>query len=282
MNNYLVMYADFNKEKNRKAWFITLGVAGALLLFFILWKWPLPTIPQPIAEEYIEVDLGNSEFGSNLEEDMLPGDPAQAQQTAYNAPQPTPAANDDAKDADEDEAPDAAVVKKPLVVNPNATKINADNKTVKTNTTPAPAVVAPPVKKAVMGKTMGSNGNGGNGADTYKPGGGDGTGGTGNRGSVGGDPNGRGTGTPRNLGIRTVNIPSQSFEDDFNESGKVVLDIVVNSDGKLISASYQPSGSSITNRNQIEIAKRRAAQIAYPKYEGGFKQRLSINFQVKG
>jgi periplasmic protein TonB len=282
MNNYLMLYADFNKEKNRKATFITMGVAGALLVLFIFWSWPLPTVPKPVVEEYIEVDLGNSELGSNLEEDMLPGDPAPAQQTAYNAPQPTPAANDDAKDADEDEAPDAAVVKKPLVVNPNATKINADNKTVKSNTPPAPAVVAPQKPRAVMGKTMGSNGNGGNGSDTYKPGGGDGSGGTGNRGSVGGDPNGRGTGTPRNLGIRTVNIPSQSFEDDFNESGKVVLDIVVNSDGKLISASYQPAGSSITNRNQIEIAKRRAAQIAYPKYEGGFKQRLSINFQVKG
>jgi periplasmic protein TonB len=281
MNNYLLMYADFNKEKNRKASLITLSVAGALIALFILWKWPLPTIPQPIADEYIEVDLGNSELGSNLEEEMLPGDQAPAQQVAYNAPQSTPSADDNAKDADENEAPDAAVVKKPTIVKPNATNINADNKTVKSTST-TPAVVAPPKPRAVMGKTMGSNGNGGNGAETYKAGGGDGTGGTGNRGSVGGDPNGRGTGTPRNLGIRTIQIPSQSFEDDFNESGKVVLDIVVNSDGKLISASYQPSGSSITNRNQIEIAKKRAAQITYPKYEGGFKQRLSINFQVKG
>jgi hypothetical protein len=78
-----------------------------------------------------------------------------------------------------------------------------------------------------------------------------------------------------------VNIPARNFQDDFKESGTVALDIVVDADGRLISATYQPAGSSITNRNQIEIAKRRAAEIGYPKYEGGFKQRITMNFQVR-
>jgi periplasmic protein TonB len=282
MNNYLLMYADFEKQKNRKAGLLTLGVTGLLALLFIMYKWELPTVSPPVAQEFIEVDLGNSDVGSNQQEEQLPGDPAPAQQVAYNNPQPTPAQAEEAKDIPEDPTSDAPAIKKPVVAKTNATKIDVDNKPVKSTAVQAPVVQAPPKPRAVMGRTMGSNGNGGNGADTYSPGGGDGTGGTGNQGSIGGNPNGRGSGTPRNLGIRTVNIPSQSFEDDFNESGKVVLDIVVNSDGKLISASYQPSGSSITNRNQIEIAKRRAAQIAYPKYDGGFKQRINIVFQVKG
>jgi periplasmic protein TonB len=283
MNNYLLMYADFEKQKNRQASLITLGVTGLLLLLFIMWKWQLPTVAQPKAEEYIEIDLGNSETGANQQEEQLPGQPAPAQQVAYNTPQPTASQADDSRDVEEDPASDAPAIKKPIVVKANPTKIDVDSKTVKTaHTSTTPVVQAPVRPRAVMGRTMGSNGNGGNGAETYSPGAGDGTGGTGNQGSIGGNPNGRGTGTPRNLGIRTVNIPSQSFEDDFNESGKVVLDIVVNSEGKLVSASYQPSGSSITNRNQIEIAKRRAAQIAYPKYDGGFKQRINIVFQVKG
>jgi periplasmic protein TonB len=283
MNNYLLMYADFEKEKNRKASLITLAIAGALVFLFFMWKWQLPTVSQPKADEYIEIDLGNSDVGSNQQEEQLPGQPAPAQQVAYNTPQPTAAQADDSKDVEEDPTSDAPAIKKPVVVKANPTKIDVDNKTVKTNhTTPAPVVQAPPRPRAVMGRTMGSNGNGGNGAETYSPGAGDGTGGTGNQGSIGGNPNGRGTGTPRNLSARTYNFPSQTFQDDFNESGKVVLDIVVNSDGKLVSASYQPSGSTITNRNQVEIAKRRAGQIAYPKYDGGFKQRITIHFEVNG
>jgi hypothetical protein len=79
-----------------------------------------------------------------------------------------------------------------------------------------------------------------------------------------------------------VQIPSASFEDDFNESGKVALDVVVNANGKLISTTLQPRGTTTSNRKMIDIAKRRAYEISYPKYEGGFKQTIVFDFKVRG
>ena len=155
-------------------------------------------------------------------------------------------------------------------------------KTVKNNptenATPAPPTPQP---KAALGRTVGGNGNGGNGAENYKPGTGEGQGGgPGDQGSVGGNPNGRDY-RPRQLGAKVVSMPSKSFEDDFNESGKIVLDIAVDENGRLLSATYQPRGSTISNRNQIEIAKRRARELPYPKYPGGFKQPHVFVFDVK-
>ena len=68
------------------------------------------------------------------------------------------------------------VLQAKVVAKPNATRIDDNNKTVKqtTATTPQPVTQAPPKPRAVLGRTTGSNGNGGNGADTYKPGSGEG------------------------------------------------------------------------------------------------------------
>lgn len=288
MSKYINMTAEFEKEKNRKASAITLGIAGLLLLLVYLVKWPLPTITQTVFEEVMEVNLGTGDEGFGTDQPLLPGDPAPAQQTAYNPPQPVRAATSEAKDIETDDRPDndAPAITKPAVTSPKATKIDDNNKTVKTNntTSPQPVVQAPPKPKAVLGRTVGGQGNGGNGADSYSPGGSEGiAGGTGDQGRPGGDPNGRSyTGTPRNLGIRTVSFPAQNFEDDFDESGKIALDIVVDANGKLKSATFQPKGSTLSNRKQIDIAIRRAYEIPYPKYEGGFRQTIIVDFKVRG
>jgi periplasmic protein TonB len=79
-----------------------------------------------------------------------------------------------------------------------------------------------------------------------------------------------------------VNIPAQSFEDDFNEGGTIALDIEVDPNGRLTSANYQVSGSSLPRSSkQYNIALTRAKQIKFPQYEGGFKQKLSFTFSVK-
>jgi hypothetical protein len=285
MNNAISMSAEFERQKNMQASALTAGFAGAILLLILMVKWSIPVKTERPVEEAIEINLGNSDHGSGTDQPQLPGEPAPAQQVAYTPPQPSFAREESVKDVAADETDHAApAIIKPTVSKPDATKINNESKVVKaSNPTPQPVVAAPAKPRAVMGRTVGGNGNGGNGADTYKPGGNEGVaGGVGDQGRVGGNPNGTSyTGTPRNLGIRTVNIPSRSFEDDFKESGTVALDIVVDENGRLSSASYQPAGSSITNRSQIEIAKRRAAELSYPKYAGGFKQRITMNFQVR-
>lgn len=260
-----------------------IAIALLLIIWFVKFYEPLPPAMPP--EDAIEVNLGSSDVGSGNDQPELPGEPAPAQQVAYTPPQAVSnAADEPARDVPENNEADAPPVIKPTNTKPDAKKFNVETKPVKTTTPPNNNPPAPPAPqpKAVMGQVRGGNGNGGNGAATYKPGTGEGQGGgPGDQGSVGGNPNGRDY-RPRQLGVRVVSIPAQSFEDDFNEGGTIVLDIEVDPSGRLTSASYQVSGSSLPRSSkQYNIALARARQIKYPQYEGGFKQKLSFNFSVK-
>lgn len=282
------MTAEFEKEKNRKAGAITLGITAALVFLFFLVKWPLPTLEQPQFQELMEVNLGSGDEGFGTDQPLLPGEPAPAQQMSYTPPQPVKAQTSDAKDFDTDDRPDndAPALTRPPVTKPNATKIDENNKTVKTNntTSPQPVVQAPPRPRAVLGRTVGGNGNGGNGADSYSRGGNEGVaGGTGDQGQPGGDPNSSNYNGPRkNFGVQVFNLPSQSFEDDFNENAKVAMDVVVDAAGKVLSATYQARGSTTSKRELIEIARRRAFQLKFNSSENGQKGTAVFNFVVKG
>jgi outer membrane biosynthesis protein TonB len=278
------MTADFERQKNLQASLYTAGIAGAMLLLVFLVKFYEPIVHPPPQEEIIDINLGSSDVGSGNDQPQLPGAPAPEQQVAYTPVRETPQSSSEAvKDVEENNERDAPPVYKPAVTKADAKKINEETKVEKVtqttaNVTPTPA---PPRPRAVMGQVRGGNGNGGNGADTYKPGTGEGQGGgPGDQGSIGGNPNGKNY-TPRRLAVRTVSIPTRSFEDDFKESGKIVLEISVDENGRLISANFQPRGSSISNRSQIEIAKRRARELSYPKYPGGFKQNIEFGFEVR-
>lgn len=282
------MTAEFERQKNIKASAITLGIGGLLLLLFIIIKFPLsaehdPPLP---AEEFMEVNLGSGDVGSGNDQPLLPGEPAPAQQVAYTPPQAVQSDVADAKDVETDDRDDndAPVIRKPTVASTTATRIDNNNKVVKTTPAPAPVVAqAPPRPKATMGRTTGGNGNGGNGADTYKPGTGEGiAGGTGDQGRPGGDPNGRNySGTPKNFGVRVLNLPAQSFEDEFNENAKVAMDVVANDAGKVTSATYQPRGSTTSNRQMIDIARRRAFELKLGSSDGGQKGTVIFNFKLK-
>jgi periplasmic protein TonB len=283
MNNYYLMTAEFERQKNIKASAITFGVAVVLLLIMLFYKWPLPTIPPVPLQEFIEVDLGNGDPGSGTDHPLLPGEPAPAQQQAYNPPQPVQSTVSDAKDIETDDRAEnvAPEIRRPTVSNPTSTKIDNNNKVVKSSPTTQPAVTqAPPRPRAVLGRTVGGNGNGGNGADTYSPGTG-GPGGTGN--GNGGSGGGTGTGTgPRHLGTQIVSIPSQSFEDDFTQSGKIALEILVNANGVLQSAVYSSKGSTLPKSSvNTSIALRRARELKYPKMEGGFRKTQIFEFTVR-
>lgn len=281
------MSAEFERQKNTKATAYTAGIAGALLLLFILVKWDLPTLPPVPTEEFIEVNLGSGDLGSGNDQPLLPGEPAPAVQEAYNPPTPVQSQVSDAKDVETDdrEDNDAPVIKRPAVSKPNATKIDNDNKVVKTTPNPQPIVTqAPPKPKAVLGRTVGGNGNGGNGAETYKPGTGEGiAGGSGDQGRPGGEPNGRNySGAPRNFGVKVLNIPAQSFEDDFNENAKIAMDIVTDGNGKVVSANYQPRGSTTSNPQMVSIARRRAFELRnIGSGDGPQKGTVIFNFKVR-
>jgi hypothetical protein len=292
MNNTLSMTADFERQKNIKASAITFGVAAALLLIFILVRWQLPEVPEAPTEEFIEINLGSGDLGSGDDQPMLPGEPAPAEQVSYTPPQPVPskAVAEDVKDIETDDRPDntdAPAIRKPVVAKPNATKIDDNTKIPKPSntTTPQPVVQAPPKPKAVLGRTTGGNGNGGNGADSYKPGTGEGiAGGAGDQGRPGGSPTGTSyTGTPKNFGVRVLNIPNQSFEDDFNQNAKIAVQIEVDPSGKITSAAITQKGSSGTATASMKnTALRMARQLKMGTSDGGQKGIVVFDFKVRG
>ena len=136
----------------------------------------------------------------------------------------------------------------------------------------------------MLGRTTGGTGNGGNGADTYKPGSGEGiAGGEGDQGRVGGVPGGKDyTGTPKNFGVRVLQISNQSFEDDFNENAKVAMEVTADANGKVTSAVFNLKNSTTNNRSMIDIAQRKAFQLKLGSSDGGQKGIVVFNFKVKG
>lgn len=280
------MSATFERQKNTQAAVYTAGITGGLLLLFFLVTMSIPKTEVPVAEDFVEVNLGNGDVGSGNDQPLLPGDPAPAEQQTYTPPQPAPATETAVKDVtnDHETSNDAPVVSKPAVSKPDATKV-AESKTVRTNN-PTPTPVsnpAPSRPRAVMGRTMGGNGNGGNGADTYRPGTGEGVaGGNGDQGRPGGDPNGRNySGTPRTIAARIISIPFRNYQNDFKEGGKIALLVSVDENGKLLSANYQQSGSSLPRSSKnYSIAVETAREHPWPKIEGGFKQSVTFVFKV--
>lgn len=282
------MTAEFEQVKNRKAALITAGIAVVLTFLFFWVKWSLPVVDPPVLTEELEVNLGSGDEGFGSDQPLLPGEPAPAAEPSYTPPAPTPSQRAEAKDIETDDRPtnDAIALPKPATPTPKATQIADNNKPV-TNPTPAAQPVVnntPPRPKAVLGRTVGGNGNGGNGADTYKPGGSEGiAGGTGDQGRPGGDPNSRNYDGPRkNFGVRVLQISDQSFEDDFNENAKIAMDVEADGSGKVTNATFQPRGSTTSNRGMIDIARRRAFQLKLGSSDGGQKGTVIFNFKVKG
>lgn len=287
MQNYLSMTADFEKEKNRKAALLTTGIALMLALLFFWVKWQLPVVDPPVLTEELEVNLGSGDEGFGSDQPMLPGEPAPAVAPAYTPPRATQRATSEAKNIETDDRPsnDAIALPKPAVTTPKATKIAENNKPVsQPDPAPQPVVNNTPKPKAVLGRTVGGEGNGGNGADTYKPGGSEGiAGGTGDQGRPGGDPSSRNYDGPRkNFGVRVLQISDQSFEDDFNENAKVAMDVEADASGKVTNATFQPRGSTTSSRSLIDIARRRAFQLKLGTSDGGQKGTVIFNFKVKG
>lgn len=285
----------FESQKNWKASGYTLLICILLAILFLFVTWTLPAIPPPVVEDGIEVNLGNSDQGLGTDQPYLPGKPSPQDQEKYTPPKQTVVEKTPAKEVETDDREEnAPAVKKPPVAKPDATKIPdkdiVKNKPIKT-VTPVPVPTpAPPKPKAVFHGVKGE-GNGGNDADDYKPGGNQGiAGGHGDQGQPGGDPKSNnytggghgnsGVSISRGLqGRRFTSLPS--FTDDFNENAKVAVDIHVDASGAVIDADYQPRGSTTSEASMKAIALRKARQI---KFNAGSEESVGtiiFNFRVK-
>ena len=141
------MSDSFEIKKNTKAFSYTALICGLFLLIAILYTWPLQVSPTPVAQDLIEINLGNEKEGKGDVQPLVKGDPAPAVKEVYTHTKYSPVKEEPAKEipADEKDDPEAAPVTKPNKVNPEAKNIAKETvtKPVK-NPNPAPVVVATP------------------------------------------------------------------------------------------------------------------------------------------
>lgn len=263
------MSASLETHYRSRAYLITAGFAGFMVLLMLFLKWKIPVFEHLTEEPGIEVEL-------NLPEEPPAvlaggggggGNPVEAAGPAGTAPPtpPAPGVEDDSKDIEtDDEDKEAPPVIRP--VNPKPVNKVVENTSV-VKTTPKPVIEnpAPPRPKAVLGRTVSGSNSGGGVATTYDRSGGSGTGtgvgngpgtGGGTGGGVGGG-NGTGSGTgngPRRVSGSRVVINPKSMDAGENLKGKVFAEIRVSPDGigTFVKANR---GSVYTSGQAIEIIR---------------------------
>jgi hypothetical protein len=288
--------ANFESRKNMQAGSITLVILAVLFLLFFLVGWTTPSILQPQPEEGIEVNLGNSDAGLGNDQPFLPGKPAPQDQQNYTPPKQAETQKEDVKDpATDDKDPEAPEIKKPPVSKPEATKI-AEKETPKKVTPkavePAPPAPKPPTAKAVF-KGVNGTGTGGNEADSYKKGGSEGiAGGKGDQGKPGGNPDSKNyeggghgnSGVSISKGLQGRYFTKvYNYQGDFDENAKVAVDVRIDKSGNVLSATYQPRGSTTSSSSYkdkaIEIVKKSKLNTS-PGAEDEQTGTVIINFKI--
>lgn len=282
MNNKNSSAAEFERQKNIKAFSYTAGIVGGLLIIFLFARMTLPPEEIPQEPQYVEialpdeppvddVNLGNNDVGSGKVQPIVTGTPSSSPTSTDVNPAPSKSitsqvATKDVQTEDHSASPPITKSKTP---NTNKEINNNEND----QTTKSKPVEQKP--RALMTSTRGS----GNGGNTDVPGynrpGGQGPGdGQGDKGVQNGNPNGT-----KYFGVKEFSIPSQSFEDDFNQNAKIAMEIETDANGKVISANYTPKGSTGTaTQGMKNIAYRRAFQL---KVGPSMKGTVIFNFVVK-
>lgn len=289
-----MMHLSFEEEKNRKALFYTLAVCSVILLLAFTIRWKLEIPPQPVPEDFIEVNLGNEMEGEGTDQPLIKGDmAANADPKPVASAEPTAAAQEAAPEQqpapDENALPDEAPVNKPVTkpVKKTAEANPVVKPTAKPKTTlPVPAAPTRPARPLQTYKGPGSgkgNGatedNGFTSQGTKKGGGGDNGLPTGKPDSYGNHPGGK-TGVSVTRGIPPLNLGQLRFEDDFNENAKVYLDVRYNASGGFISATaVKPT--TTTNSLILSIARRKASSLKFPPSDDGGITTILFNFKVQ-
>lgn len=287
-------------QKNIKAATWTGIISGALLLLCFLVSWSVPAPEPELQEEGMEVNLGNSDQGLGEIAPMIPGPPSAEEQEVNTPPKTQITQAEDAKEPetnDNDKEAPEAVIPKPAVKKPDAKELpKKENTTPVKVSNPQPAIVdnpkpAPPKPKATY-KGGTASGTGGNDADSWNNSRNQGiAGGKGDQGKPGGSPdadsytgNGgtgkSGVSISRGLQGRKISrLPS--FQDDFSENAKVAVDIKVDGSGNVISASFQPKGSTTSDAGLRSIALQKAKQIKFSASGNGEESLGTIIFNFR-
>jgi TonB family protein len=285
--SYTAIDKNFESKKNIKAFGITVAITGGLFLLFFLMSWTLPQTPPPPVDDGVEVNLGNSDQGLGDVPPQVPGEPSDQQQTNVEPPPSAAATTETSKEVAENNEADAPPINtspkpevKPVTHTANAV---SHKKKVQPVVNPTPV---PPKPKAVYAGGA-SKSNGGNNADDFNNVRNQGiAGGHGDQGKPNGNPNSDsytgngGTGTSGiaiSSGLHGRRITSAArFEDTYKYGGKVSVDVVVDANGNVTSASVKP-GSPFADLNNIAV--KRAKQLKFSKADADQNGTVIIVFE---
>ena len=272
-------HQEFERQKNLKALGLTVAVCAIIFLLMFLISWTLPPPEQPIADEGIEVNLGNSDQGMGNIAPEVPGEMSNSDETNIQSPKTAAAQSEpeEEKEVAENNDNDVPVIHTSPKPEKKPTPAAELPKAKKTTTQPVVAATPkPPAPKAVYKGGAAPNNSGGNGGDSYNGVRNQGiAGGNGDQGNPNGNPasdsyTGNGGTGKSGVSIRSglsgrrwISLPS--FTDDFNQNAKVAVDITVNSNGNVTQAMVNPRGTTTTNQNIRSIAITKARQIKFNK-----------------
>lgn len=249
------MQASFEAEKNRKAFIYTTIICVTILLLAFFITWPIMQPSPTIAQDLIEINLGNDNEGFGEEQPLIKGEMS-ATPSEPVAQQQTAAANNDASEnvqPDDNAADDAAPITKPTKP---TTKINPTpsvKQPVKNNNTTAATLPTPKPPKPIATYKGPGNGNGNNATEDngYKYQGNN-PNGTGDKGSPNGKPDSYGNtpggkvGGPKvTSGDRKV-VHYYTFSGDLDKATIYAM-VKVSPEGK---GTFTGFGKNSSSRNQ--------------------------------
>lgn len=166
------MSSAFESEKNRKATLYTVIICTVILLLIFFITWPLYKLPAPLAQDLIEINLGNDAEGFGETQPLIKGQMSPSEDQSTPDQQVAAASKEEpAKDmTDENADADAAAIDKPAkpVVSNSVPK--PVTQPVKTNN-PAPAAIPtpkPPKPKITYNGPGTGNGNNANEDNGYR------------------------------------------------------------------------------------------------------------------
>ena len=289
------LHNSFEGEKNRKAALYTGLICVFIVMFSIIYTWPLKAPASPNMEDLIEINLGNEEEGWGEVQPLVPGDPAPDNQSiaanisSNQVREESPTQSMVADETVDEEAAPVVQAPKKAEKKPVENKEVANKSSKSVNPSPVPNPnPAPPKPKVPLYK--GGTGEGGNRASEdngyrnqgYKPGGtGDAGSPDGKADSYGNSPGGRsGVSVVRGLsGRRPISFPS--MQDDFNENAIVFVDIKVDASGRVTSANIA-RGTTTSNPTLRNIALQKARQLKFPAADSEVESgTIRFNFVLK-
>ncbi|HNQ11801.1 MAG TPA: TonB family protein [Bacteroidia bacterium] len=259
------------KKNEVKGWIGTFAAHGLLILILLWLRFYAPVTPQE--DEGIMIDFGNTDTGmgnvesNSSENNNTEGSASELQETSA---QNNPSTTEPTLTQNTEEAPKI--------------KENKNNTTPKNNPTPKEQPKEPEKPKVDPKALYPGNNNSGTGSSGSQGN----TGGNGNQGNPSGVPNSGGTGLGSsgfsfNLSGRSVkSIPK--IEDNSQETGKVVIDIIVDKYGNVTSANGPAKGSTTTSTLLVKKAKEAAMAAKFSPSPDGVEQQkgtITVVFSVQ-